>query len=74
MGEDRTKAVVDLKMPTTIKELRSELGTINFLRKLFPNLATIIDPLVALTRKSVENSFKDIAKPLGIGTGRCFYQ
>ena len=31
------------------------LGTINFVRKFIPNLATIIDPLVALTRKSVAN-------------------
>ena len=41
--------------PTTIKELRSVLGTVNFVRKFIPNLATIIEPLVALTRKSVAN-------------------
>ena len=28
MGEDRIKAIVDLKTPTTIKELRSVLGTV----------------------------------------------
>ena len=56
MGEDGTKAIVDLKTPTTIKELRSVLGTIIFVRKFIPNLATIMDPLVALTRKSVTNS------------------
>ena len=55
MGEDRIKAIVDLKTPTTIKELRSVLGTVNFVRKFIPNLATIIEPLVALTRKSVAN-------------------
>ena len=55
MGEDRTKAIIDLKMPTTIKEFRSVLSTINFVRKFIPNLATIIEPLVALTRKSVAN-------------------
>ena len=56
MGEDRVKAIiVDLKTPTTIKLLRSVLGTINFVRKFIPNLATIIDPLVALTRKSFAN-------------------
>ena len=41
--------------PSTIKELRSVLGTVNFVRKFIPNLATIIEPLVALTRKSVAN-------------------
>ena len=54
MREDRIKAIIDLKTPTTIKELRSVLGTINFVFIL--NLATITKPLVALTRKSVANS------------------
>ena len=58
MGEDRIKAITDLKTSTTIKEIRSVLGTINFVRKFIPNLATITDPLVALTRKSVANSKK----------------
>ena len=56
MGEDRIKTIIDLKTPTAIKELRSVLGTINFVRKFIPNLVTIIEPLVALTRKSVANS------------------
>ena len=55
MGGDRINAIVDLKTPTTIKELRSVLGTINFVRKFIPNLAPIIEPLVALTRTSVAN-------------------
>ena len=55
MGEDRIKAIIDLKTPTTIKELRSVLGTVNFVRKCIQNLAPTIGPLVALTRKSVEN-------------------
>ena len=53
IDEDRIKPIVDLKTPTTIKDFRSVLGTINFVRKLILNLATSIDPLVALTRKSV---------------------
>ena len=63
MGEDRIKVIVALKTPTTIRELRSELGAINFVRKFIPNLAIIIDLLAALTRKSVSN-FKYISKPL----------
>ena len=55
MGEDRIEAIIDLKIPTTIKELRSVLGSINFVQKFIPNLAKIIEPLVALTRKSVAN-------------------
>ena len=52
-GEDRVKAIVDLEMLTTIKELRSVLGTIDFARKFIPNLATSVNFLVALTRKTV---------------------
>ena len=55
MGEDRVKAIIVLKTPTTIKGLRSVLGAINFVRKFIPNLAIIIEPLVALTRKTVAN-------------------
>ena len=55
MAEDRIKAIIGLKTPTTIKELRSVLGTVDFVRKFIPNPATTIEPLVALTRKSVAN-------------------
>ena len=55
MGEDQIKAIIDLKTSTTIEDLRPVLGTINFVRKFIPNLATIIELLVALTRKSVAN-------------------
>ena len=48
MGKDRIKAITDLKTPTTIKELLSVLDTVDFVRKFIPNLATIIEPLVAL--------------------------
>ena len=55
MGEDRIEAIIDMKTPTTVKELRSVLGTIDFVRKFTPNLAPIIEPLVAPTRKAVAN-------------------
>ena len=51
IGEDRVKAIVDLPTPETIKELRSVLGIVNFVRKFIPNLAGIIALLVALTKK-----------------------
>ena len=53
--DDRIKVIVDLKAPTTIKELRSVLGTINLVQKFISNLATIINRLVALTLKPVTN-------------------
>ena len=55
MGEDRIKVIIDLKIPTTIEELHSVMGTINLVPKFIPNLATIIEPLVALICKSIAN-------------------
>ena len=51
ISEDRIKTIADSKTPTTIKQLRFVLGAVNYVRKFIPNLATIMDPLVALTRK-----------------------
>ena len=54
MGEARIKAIIDLKTPTTTKELRSVPGTVNFVRKFIPNLAPIIKSLVALTASQLQ--------------------
>lgn len=59
IGTDRIKAIVDLPTPKNIKELRSVLGMVNFVRKFIPNLAGILAPLVALTKKE---AVKEIAK------------
>ena len=59
IGEDRIKAITDLPTPKTIKELRSVLGMINFVRKFIPDLSTVIAPLVELTQKE---HVKSIAK------------
>ena len=40
MGEDRIKAFIDMKTPTTIKHLRSVLGTVDFIWKLIPKSGT----------------------------------
>ena len=59
IGEDRVKAIVDLPTPKTFKELRSVLGMVNFFRKFIPNLASVLAPLVALTKKE---AVKKVAK------------
>ena len=51
LGEDRIKAIVDLPTPTTIKQLISVLGLVNIFRRFIPNLAVILSPLIALTKK-----------------------
>ena len=51
IGNDRIKAIARLPRPSTIRELRSFLGAINFVRKYIPRFSEIVDPLIALTRK-----------------------
>lgn len=50
IGNDRIKAIVRLPAPKTVQELRLVLGMVNFVRKFFPDLSTILAPLVALTK------------------------
>ncbi|CAB1112072.1 unnamed protein product [Ectocarpus sp. CCAP 1310/34] len=62
LGDDRIQAILDLPTPTNIKELRSVLGMVNYVRKFIPDLATTIAPMVDLTKKE---SLKSIAKLWG---------
>ena len=62
LGEDRIKSIIDLPTPTNIKELRSVLGMVNYVRKFIPDLATITAPLVDLTKKE---AVKSVAKRWG---------
>ena len=65
MGEDRIKDTIDLKTPTTIKELRSVLGTVNFEREFISNLAIIIlSRTLGCPYSQVSCKFKDMAKSL----------
>ena len=62
IGRDRIKAIVDLPAPKNIKQLRSVLGMVNYVRKYLPDLAAITAPMVELTKK--ENT-KSVAKLWG---------
>ena len=46
---DKVKAIAQLKPPTTVKQVRSLLGTCNYYRSSLNQFATITEPLVALT-------------------------
>ena len=63
MGEDRIKVIIDLKTPTTIKELCSVLGTVNFVRKFIPNLAPI-NRTLGCRYSQISCKFTDMTKPL----------
>ena len=51
VGEDRIKAIQELPTPTCIKDLRSVVGVMIFVRRFVPNFAQVTAPLVDLTRK-----------------------
>ena len=46
----RPSTTADLPTAKTIEQLRSELGMVQFVRKLIPNLADAIEPLVAFPK------------------------
>ena len=52
VGQDRIQAINDLPTPTCIKDLRSVLGMVNFVRRFIKDYADITAPLVDLTRKT----------------------
>ena len=45
---DKVKAVMDALQPTTVTELKSYLGLLNYYGKFLPNISTILIPLYAL--------------------------
>ena len=51
VGKDRIEAIQKLPTPTCIKDLRSVLGVVNFVRRFIPDYAEVTAPLVALTQK-----------------------
>jgi len=48
---DKVKAILDMPLPKTKKELRSFLGTVSFYRKFIPNFADIVSPINILLKK-----------------------
>ena len=51
--ESRVEAVLRAKEPGNAGEVRSFLGLVNFSARFIPNLASITEPLLELTRKNV---------------------
>ena len=51
VGDDRIEAITSIPPPQNIKQLRSFLGAVSFVRKFIRDYSTVIEPLEALTRK-----------------------
>lgn len=50
---EKIKAILDIKPPNDITELRSFMGFVNFYGKFIPELASVSDPIYNLTRADV---------------------
>ena len=49
----KTRAILDMPIPSTKVELQRFLGMINYLGKFIPNLSQIMSPLCELLRKEI---------------------
>jgi len=72
-NDSKTRAVKEFPRPTTVKEVKSFLGLVNYYRRHLKNLAIIARPLTALTRKGLvkldwttecEEAFQEVKRML----------
>lgn len=56
---DKVESIKNFRLPTTMEEVRSFLGLLNFVGKFIPNLATLTEPLRALTKKDTTFAWKE---------------
>ena len=54
IDEDKAKAIMEIKPPQDLKQLRGFIGKISYLRRFILALANIIKPLHQLTKKDTE--------------------
>ena len=50
----KATAIATIRRPTTVKELKSFLGRVSYIRRFVPGLASVISSLSKLLKKGVE--------------------
>lgn len=50
----KVEKILKIENPSNTKEVKSLMGILNFYSKFIPNMATIMSPIYALTRKNVD--------------------
>lgn len=69
---DKVKAIKNFRQPSSMEEMRSFLGLVNFVGKFIPDLATTTEPLRLLTKKDTlfewkqeqQNAFEKLKQSL----------
>ena len=56
-AEDKVKAVLEARGPSSASEVRSFLGLVNYFGRFIPDLATVSEPLRRLTKKETPYEF-----------------
>jgi hypothetical protein len=58
MSDARKQGIIDMAAPTSVKQLRSFLGMVNFFRDFIPQLSQALGSLTELTKKSAQKMFQ----------------
>ena len=58
-SSEKIKAMVDAKTPASVGELQSFIGSVNYIRKFIPNLASLLSSLYRLSKKDAVWQWND---------------
>jgi hypothetical protein len=50
LSQERRDGILNISIPSTVKQLKSFLGSVNYFRAFVPNLSTLLAPLTDLTK------------------------
>ena len=78
---DKVKAIIDMKPPTNVTELKGFMGMVNFMSKYVPSMSTMMSPLSMLLRKDTtwiwdtpqQRAFDDVKRAIASSGTLAFY-
>jgi hypothetical protein len=56
---EKVEAIAKMNVPTTVKQVQSFMGMVNYYKQFIPNLAVVAAPLTELTKKNVKFRWTD---------------
>ena len=78
---DKVKAIIDMKPPTNVTELKGFMGMVNFMSKYVSSMSTMMSPLSMLLRKDTtwiwdtpqQCAFNDVKRAIASSGILAFY-